>query len=312
MSIADLFQQLSDSSEPIKATGLTQLSALNGEETREFAEHWPLLDPDRKQQLLDLLIELAEDNVELNFDAVFLATLTDEDADVRQLAIRGLWEYEERDLAGRLVEVLDHDPDTEVRAEAALALGKYVLLAEMGKLPERHTHMVESALQHVLDDKQEPEVVRARALESAAVRSNASWVRQGITEAYESDDHRLRISAIHAMGRSCDGRWLPLLFRELNSDDAEARYEATLALGAIGDEEGVPRLEPLLLDEDPEVRGAAIASLGEIGGEQAREVLLGVINDPDQTDDAREAAHDALSEIDFSEDPLGFRIQPDE
>lgn len=312
MPISELFRELAETSEPIKATSLTQLSSLTQDETREFKESWPLLNADRKQQLLDLLIDLAEDNVELNFDAVFLGSLADDNAVVRQLAIRGLWEYEERDLAGRLVEVLDRDPSAAVRAEAALALGKYVLLAEMGKLPPRHTEMVEGALQHVLDDKGEPQEVRARALEAAAVRSNVSWVRQGITEAYESDDHRLRISAIHAMGRSCDERWLPLLFRELNSDDAEARYEATVAVGAIGESESILRLQPLIRDEDPEVRGAAIMAIGEIGGERARQLLGALAHDPDEPDDVREAAIDALSEIDFESDPLGYRMRPDE
>jgi len=106
------------------------------------------------------------------------------------------------------------------------------------------------------------------------------------------------------MGRNCDPSWLPILFQELNSDDAEMRYEAALACGSLAEEEAVPHLAPLLEDEDAEVREVTIAALGEIGGRQARAVLLRYLDDPSGS--MREAVQEAISLVDFGEDPLAF------
>jgi HEAT repeat protein len=253
------------------------------------------------------LVGLAEDNIELNFDAVFLACLKDMDAQVRQQAIRGLWEYEGSDLIAPLLRLLGEDEDGAVRAQAALALGRFVLLWEEGRLRSRYFEAVEGALRRILADDKEPEEVRARALEAIGACSSRGWVRQAIQEFYERGVQRLRVSSIHAMGRSGDPRWLPLLFRELCNEDAEARYEAALACGAIGEEEAVSHLWPLLQDGDPEVRSAAIAALGQIGGGEAKSLLISLAADASPS--VREALEEALREIDFSEDPLALRLR---
>ncbi len=312
MSYRDIVREWEESSSPIRIASLPDFTGLTVEELADFIPGWQRLNAARKRRVLEDMIALAEDNVELDFDAIFLISLEDEDPGVRLLAIGGLWEYEQRDLAAKLIALLERDPDMAVRAEAALALGKFVLLAEMGSLPRRHAAMVEAALRNVLEHGQEPEPVLARALESAAINSSAAWVRQRMTEAYESDSHRLRISAIHAMGCSCDERWLPLLHRELGSDDSEARFEAALACGAIGERASVPYLAPLAQDDDAEVRSAAISSLGEIGGPQARETLAALLDADDQPEDIREAAREALMEVNFEDDPLAFPLETDD
>jgi HEAT repeat protein len=249
------------------------------------------------------LAELAEDNVELNFDAVYLLALEDAEAPVRAGAVRGLWEYEGRDLIGRLLELLERDEEPEVRAEAALALGRFVLMAEVGSLAERHIEKVEEGLRRVVEDDLETEEVRARALEAIGPRG-APWVQGAIEEAYESETRRLRVSAVHAMGRSCQTRWLPTLIRELESEDAEMRYEAATALGSLADRRAALRLAPLLQDGDQEVREAAIAALGQIGGPEAKRLLRELLGDPSPA--IVEAAAAAVAEADFAEDPLSI------
>jgi HEAT repeat protein len=106
------------------------------------------------------------------------------------------------------------------------------------------------------------------------------------------------------MGRSCEGRWLPLLLRDLGSEEAEVRYEAALACGALGDESAVLHLARLLQDGDREVKQAVIGALGQIGGRQAKALLLDLADDPSL--DVRQAAAEALTEINFDEDPLSF------
>jgi HEAT repeat protein len=295
--------ELKDEGRPLRATKLVNLSHLADEEERAFLEAWPDIGTERRRQVVRQLGELAEDNVDLNFDAIFLACLSDADSEVRAIAIRGLWEYEQRDLIEPLIGLLQSDDSAFVRAEAALALGRFVLQCEFGALPDRYFRQVEQALHQAIDDESQELEVRGRALEAIGACS-LPWVREAIDRAYRSDSQRLRVSGIHAMGRNCDPSWLPILFEELKSDDPEMRYEAALACGLLAEEAAVPYLAPLLEDEDIEVREVTIAALGEIGGRQARSVLLRYLEEPSQG--MREAVEEALSLVDFAEDPLSF------
>ncbi len=304
MTFEEYLQELADPSVRLRVSGLVRLSELTPEQVQGFLPAWRTLDVRRRRRVIRELVDLAEDDVELNFDTVFRAGLADEDAGVRLEAVGGLWEYEKPDIIGELLKILDTDADAAVRAEAALALGRFVLLTELGRLRQRHFEEVESGLRRTLEKNGEVEEVRARALEAIGPH-NSPWVRQAIREAYESDVRGLKVSAVHAMGRSCQARWLPLLLRELSNEDAEVRYEAALACGSLGDERAVSHLAPLLADPDLEVKNAAIAALGDIGGQQAKSILLELREDTSPS--IREAATEALAEIDFSEDPLSFR-----
>ncbi|MBI2913125.1 MAG: HEAT repeat domain-containing protein [Chloroflexi bacterium] len=304
MTFEEYLQELADPPTKVRVSGLVRLSQLTPEQAEAFLPVWRGLGVRRRRRVIRELVDLVEDDVEVNFDAVFLAALDDEDAGVRLEAVGGLWEYEKPDLIGVLLRILEADDEAAVRAQAALALGRFVLLSELGKLRERYFQEVETGLRRALDKNGEIEEVRARALEAIGPH-NSPWVRQAIREAYESGVRGLKVSAVHAMGRSCQARWLPLLLRELSNEDAEVRYEAALACGSLGDERAVTHLAPLLSDRDLEVKSVAIAALGDIGGRQARSILLELRGDP--SPGVRDAATDALAEIDFSEDPLSFR-----
>ena len=295
--------ELKDEGQPLRATRLVHLSHLADEREQAFLDVWPQIQTERRCRVVGQLAELAEDNVELNFDAIFLACLSDTDPQVRAVAIRGLWEYEHRDLIEPLIRFLQSDDDAVVRAEAALALGRFVLQCEFGSLPDRYFRQVEQALRRTIDDDGQELEVRGRALEAIGACS-LPWVREAIDRAYRSNNQRLRVSGIHAMGRNCDPSWWPILFEELKSDDPEMRYEAALACGLLAEEAAVPHLAPLLEDEDIEVREVTIAALGEIGGRQARAVLLRYLEDPSRG--MREAVEEALSLVDFAEDPLSL------
>lgn len=297
--------QLGGASQKLKASSLARLSAMTPEQSSLFGAAWSAVDVRRRQVVVQELLDLEEDNVEFDFDAVFLRGLEDEDAEVRLSSVRGLWEHEGPDLIPPLVKLLK-DPDAGVRAEAALALGRFVTMAETGRLREHHFERVEEALREIVSDRDEIGEVRARALEAIGPHDEA-WVRQAISEAYESGVRRMKVAAVHAMGRSCESRWLPLLLRELTNEEAEVRYEAAKALGSLGDEIAVPHLARALSDPDEEVREAGIAALGEIGGREAREALLELSREGSPA--AKEAALEALAEIDFEQDPLSFRYR---
>jgi HEAT repeat protein len=303
MALSSLLQELKDGSRPLLASRLMGLSALGREEVELFREAWRETELRRRRQVAKWLLELAEDNVELDFDAVFMSVLKDEDPEIRFTAIQGLWEYEGRDLISSFIEILQRDPEPEVRAQAALALGGYVMKAEFEHLSDSDSRRIEQALQAVIENREEKVAVRARALESAGARS-VPWVRRSIEEAYRSPDRQMRVSAVHAMGRHCDPRWAPILIQELSSDDPEMRYEAATACASIGSEAAVPDLVSLTEDEDAEVQEAAVTALGEIGGGRAKAALERLTRHRETR--VRDAAASALEQIDFDEDPLGF------
>jgi HEAT repeat protein len=306
MEIGQYLDELADGSKKLRVAGLQRLSKLDGEDRKAFDHRWPGIDVRRRRRLVQELIDLAEDDAELDFDAVFIRGLDDDDNEVRLESVRGLWEHESPGLIGSLVELLEADDDPAVRAEAALALGRFILMYEIGRLREPHFQRAEAGLRHAIENPDETEEVLARVIEAIGPR-DVPWVRQAVREAYESGEHRLKVSAVHAMGRSVENRWLPLITRELASDEAELRYEAAVAAGQIADESIISQLLPLLTDEDTDVREAATHALGEIGGAEARRALMNMLDS--ESDAAREAAAAALADIEFEEDPLGFKFR---
>ncbi len=303
MELSDYLRDLRDPASQLSVAGLQHLHDLSSEQAEELRSAWQEIDGERRQQVVGRLIQLAEDNAELNFDAVFFTALDDPEADIRAAAVRGLWEYEGRDLIGRLLQLLEKDEEPVVRAEAALALGRFVLMFEFGNLRERHFRKVEEGLRRTLDDELEEDEVRARALEAIGA-CGRPWVRESILEAYESETPRLRVSALHARGRSCEPRWLPPLIEELGSKNPEMRYEAAMALGSLGDRRSVSHLAPLLNDPDPDVKEATIAALGQIGGSDVKSLLRPLLQAPSPS--VQEAAAAALAEATFIEDPLSM------
>lgn len=301
--IEDIIAELAGSDQALAYTKLANLSNLNPEELRSFKQAWQNIAPERRRQILHRLAELAENNVELNFDDIFRFCLRDEDAEVRSKAIESLWEDEEPPLIDPLIKLLNEDTSDKVQATAAAALSKFALLAELGKLRSNHTARLASALLAALDDKNKTMEVRQRSLEAAAPLS-LPQVKEAITEAYWSNDAKLKKSALYAMGKNCDPSWLPVLLNELESGDNEARYEAAGACGELGEEEAVPHLVKLTDDPDSEVQLAAIQALGKIGGSKAKACLVQRLDSPD--DIINQAAEQALEQLEAEENPLNL------
>jgi len=306
VTLETYLRELVDAARPLGVARLISLSDLAPDEVSLFEDAWRATDVRRRRQVVDRLIELAEDNVELNFDAVFRVSLCDSDAEVRRSGVRGLWEYGGRDLIPALVALMLRDVDEGVRAEAAQALGCYALRAELGEVRKSDAATVDDALRRTIADTGQATEVRARAVEAVGVRSQP-WVTEIIEQAYHSGQQRLRVSALHAMGRSCDARWLSTLAHELKSENAEIRYEVATACGSLGEEEAVPYLLPLLDDDDAQVQEAVMQALGRIGGQEAKQALEECLAHSDER--VRDAALAALSEVDIGEDPLAFKLR---
>jgi HEAT repeat protein len=305
LPIEETIAALGDSAKPLLSSRLTELSHLNAQELALLEKEWGKIEPKRRRQIIYRLVELAEDNFELDFDDIFKSCLRDEDADVQSKAIEGLWESEETSLIDPLIELLEPESPEKVQATAATALGKFALLAELEKLRPHHKTRVCRALLGVIEDSDRPLEIKRRALEAAAPLS-LPQMGKAIARAYRSGVPRLKTSAIFAMGKNCDPRWLPILIKELGNDDAEIRYEAAQACGELGEKEATPYLRELTTDPDIDVQLAAIQALGKIGGPEAKDSLERCLTDASEA--IQQAAEQALNELEASEDPLSFHM----
>src|SRR5258708_24070300 len=109
MDFGEYLDELADGSKQLKVAGLQRLSQLSSEQRAELDHFWLGIDVRRRRRLILELIDLSEDNVDLNFDAVFLRGLCDDDGEVRLECVRGLWEHESTGLIGSLIELLETD-----------------------------------------------------------------------------------------------------------------------------------------------------------------------------------------------------------
>lgn len=283
---------------PDLAPTLSALSARQGEQFRAVFQTLPV---ERRLELLRMLDAEAERNLELDFTPVFRVALGDPSPEVRRLAIELSSADESEALLAALLALVRSDPDPSVRAAAADELGRFALAAELGALDEHDGERIRAELLATARRAGEEDRVRGLALASAGYFS-AAEVADAIRAAYA--EPALRPYAIRAMGRTAEPDWSPGLLRELQDRDPVIRAEAARALGEIEDERAVKPLVDLVDDEALPVRLAAIAALGHIGGQRAREALVYAAQAPEEA--VRAAAEEALSEIDFWEDPLAL------
>jgi HEAT repeat protein len=302
-ALEEFLTEMADPRRPVSAAKLARLSDLGVANLRLFSESWASIPEARRVELAAKLVELAEDNVELNFGPIFRKLLNDEHPAVRVQAINGLWETQERTLIEPLVRMALDDPDEAVRAGATQALGRFALLASTGKLLERDVQRIGDVLLDLIDNEDETVEVHRRAVEAIAPLE-LSRVPEIIREAFESDIPEMRASSLYAMGLTADPDWVATLLHELSNPDAEMRYEAVTALGEIGEEDTAERLSRLIDDEDSMVQAAAINALGNMGGRVAKRLLEEASRSADPS--IAELADAALANLEYEEEPPRF------
>ena len=282
---------------------LKPLSSLDRTQHDEFWPAWVAIMPRRRAEIARSIVDLAEDNVDLDFGEALQWLLDDDDAEVRASAVEGLWESDSSRVLHRLLTLLRSDPAPAVRTRAAMSLSRFAYLAEIEELSESDAAAVRDGLLLALLDGRQPLDVRRRALESAGYFTNVPEVQRQVGLAYESDEQLLRESALAAMGRSMLPQWIPTIAKELDSQSPALRYEAAHAVGELA-EEGrslLPKLAPLVNDGDSEVAFAAIWALGQVGGDSAKRMLQQIRKSDDEA--RRQAAIEALEELEVG-DPL--------
>ena len=305
MTLPDLLTDLTDAEKPVTYSGLLQLTDLPVEGLSELKIVWPKLSTERRREVVRKLVELADDNVELDFNSVFKSCLSDDDDAIREIAARGLWETEDRAMIRPLVKLLATDSSPEVRAAAAMSLKNFSVMAQNGKLLSRDGDRIRQALLTVVNSPSEDIDVRRRAIEAVS-SFNTPETNDAVREAYESDNPTLVQSAIYGMGQSSNPAWLPTVIDEMSSPLPAVRFEAATACGLLGEEEIAPHLVQRLRDDDSEVRLASIKALGMIGGTMAKNALQLHLSDEDEA--IEEAAREALISLEFDDDPLSYQF----
>ncbi len=303
MSLESVLETVADNSAQMPLSEFIELSDMLPDELGLFARTWNSIDVERQRWLISTMIELAEDNPELDFWAVFKMCLKNKDEVVLEKAIEGLWEHEDRSIVPGLIDVLNSGNSVEVRSAAALALGKFSALVQEGKLLPKDRQSIHDSLMAILEDPDQHVDVRRRSLEAIAP-FNTGKIKNLVSWAYDSDDLSLKSSSIFAMGRTGEIGWLPVLIRELQNSEPAIRYESANACGELGEEDAVLHLISLLDDEDYQVQMAGVKALGSIGGPLAKKALGHCAKEGDAA--LEEMARAELQNIEFMEDPLAF------
>jgi HEAT repeat protein len=300
-----LVEALLDEDKPFPPRFLHRLSDLNPADATRLAEAWPQIAVWRRQNLLEDLYELSEADTVLSFEAVGRLGLQDSDARVRLLSIQVLEDYEFTELVPTYIRMVETDPDAEVRARAASALGQYVYLGETEEMSVKLLHTVEECLLQVISGKDAP-LVRRRALEALGYSSRED-VPPLIETAYASKKKDWLVTALFAMGRSGNEVWRPKVLRMLTSNWPAVRAEAASASGELGLQEAVPQLMELLNDDEEDVHSAAIWALSQTGGERVRQVLEDLLENAEDDEDA-EFLDEALENLALTEDMQLFSV----
>jgi HEAT repeat protein len=288
-SLQDALESLSELKTDVvslPAPVLYGLSDILDEETSAFWDVWASLPDDTRVRCARILVDTSESNFEFQYRQVALALLNDPSPQVRQAAIELLWEDETLDVMDRLLDLLQRETADLVRAEIMNALGRFVLLGEYGDIPQRNAVRVQEAVYNVWHSDNEGLMVRRRALEAIS-NSSRSDVRDIIQTAYRSEYPEMQVSAIHAMGRSCDSYWADSILEEIENSDPERQYEAVRASGDLELGAALSKLVPLAYQSnDRELQEMAIWAMGEIGGDEAVSYLQQLADSLEDSDDS--------------------------
>lgn len=281
---------------------LVGLSDLSVSDAATLKALWPQIGVTVKRGVASELHDLSEERLDYIFSRALLTLVDDPDAGVRQLAIKGIWEWDDPTYANTFINILKTDDSEDVRFAAARALGPFAEMAELEELDEETSRAVRDTLIDALSNESESLHVRARCLESAAVFGRDPAVIDAIEFFHAEDDTGFRATAIFAMGRSFNQQFLPTILNETASDDSELRFEAARAAGRMGDHAALPALAELGRDEDAEVRQAAINAMGEIGGKAAIRYLQRLGESANEAE--LELIAEAMEEATLLSDPL--------
>ena len=293
-------------SKPFPKAYMQYFSDMDPRSVKLLMDAWPKVEADRKHTLLKELEELAEANTLVSFEEFARPLLEDLDPQVRVAALRLLNETDDPKLIPVYINMMNSDEDETVRAEAAGALGEYVILGELEELAPNFLQAAEEALLQKANGEDKP-MVRRRALESLGFSSRQDVITL-LESAYKRQDPEWKASALVAMGRSNDDRWQDHVIQMLVHEEPVVRLAAVEAAGNLALAPARSILIGLLdEEEDDDVISSAIWSLSQIGGEDAR-ILLESLASESEDEELLGFLEEALENLAFTEDMERFDL----
>jgi len=244
------------------------------------------LSKEEKIQFLERIVE--GEDYSTDYLPVLEDFLDDDEAEVRKLALTGLWDYPEPEMIEVLFDKAKNDPNEEVRCRAITTLGRYIYEGEMAdydfdwgslkeimredELPQEDFLRVKEFLLGFYRDPEKTLNERRFAVEALGFLADPE-VFEIIEETYAHPDKKMKMSAIFAMGRSGNVRWADTILDELHSPVKELQIEAIRAAGEAGLEGAGKDLRRLTYSNDRDVKLESIWALGQTGWEEAFERL---------------------------------------
>ncbi len=269
-----------------------------------------------KQKKIALLKRLIEsEDVFYDNQSTFQAYLSDPDPEVRTLAIQGLWDYPDPDLIDPLIDIVQRDPDQQVRNRAITALGRYVYEGEMAdydydwgeletiiredELPEESYQRAVAFLLDIARDPSKSLDARRFSIEALGFSSEPEIVDL-VEQAYQAPDVEMKVSALFAMGRSGLVHWDRYVLAELDSPVLQIQLEAVRTAGELFLEEAAPVLVTLVSSTtDQNLRHEAIWALGHMTSLEVWQFLDDITQDPTEDEKTRQLAEAALDEYEM-------------
>ena len=303
MSIQDIIQILrQEQDRPPKEDLLYSLSDLSDEEAAQLWPVWQELGSDYKLILMQMLADTVESDFQLDYSGIAFWGMDDEDGEVRRAAIEVLGEDESTEALERLLYMGRYDALVRVRAEAVGALGRFILLGELGQMNADKAREIQEYVLETYHNMEEAPIVRQRALEAIG-NCTREDMTDLIRQAYAKDDPAWRRSALVAMGKTADQVWTSVVLQELDNQDEDMRREAARAAGELQLRTAVMRLVEILREDERDLREVAAWSLGEIGGKQALRALKQAAKraENDEDDELLEIIEDAIGNASLME-----------
>ena len=294
-------QMLLDTSRPFPPQYLHIFSDITAADLAEIQKIWPQIAVTRKINLLHDLEAMMEADTLLSCDDFARFALEDEDANVRSRAISLLWECEDLKIAHYFSHMLENDESEIVRAAAAAALGKFVLMGELEEISRESFNRIISLLMKIYElelfDKVRTEILRALAY------SGKKEIAGLIAEAFTRKEKEWKLAALESMGRSADTRWQDHILDTLESSDTDFLYEAVRAAGELELKPARMTLLQILEEEldNEDLRFQVIWALSKIGGDAVYETLQDLLDNA-VTDQEIEVLELALENLEFIDD----------
>jgi HEAT repeat protein len=296
----EIINALLDNVKPFPPKYLHRFSDLNPKDLAQLKTVWNKIATLRRSNLLTELEEIQNVETLVCFDDLAVFALDDNEASCRTAATRILSISEDYRLIKKFIDMMKNDPEVDVRAAAATALGQFVFLGEMEEIPDTKKTLVEEVLLATVQGNDKT-LVRRRALEAIGY-SYREEIPSLIQKAFDSGKKDWQASALFAMGRSANPHWEKIILKMLRSPIPELQFEAVRAAGELDLKNArEPLLEMLQnaeLEED-DTRLAAIWSLSQLGGAEIAEFLEAMM-EKSEDDEEIEFISEALDNLEFN------------